>query len=194
MRHKISPSDKRVRPANIPPRFTPPSQLYPSPGLRRHLPRSQSFWDSFMWDSLQLKRDKTWALHTYDMESKSGRKRGWKRQRRGGKKRGTERETGGGGEDKREKMRKVENRKREAAEGETAEKCELNELWDADCTPGTFIHSLYHIHDKEPHGRFCSLPRQLCAVCLWYLSVCTQAISEPVSPSVSSPNKREHGT
>lgn len=92
MRHKIGPSDKRVRPANIPPRFTPPAQLYPSPGLRRHLPRFQSFWDSFMWDSLQLKRDKAWALHTYDMESKSGRERGWKRQRRGGKKRGTERE------------------------------------------------------------------------------------------------------
>lgn len=55
--------------------------------------------------------------------------KGGERDRGGeGKKRGTERETGGGGEDKREKMRKVENRKREAAEGETAEKCELNEL------------------------------------------------------------------
>lgn len=111
MRHKIGPSDKRVRPANIPPRFTPPAQLYPSPGLRRHLPRFQSFWDSFMWDSLQLKRDKAWALHTYDMESKSGRERGWKRQRRGEKReeqrerdrrrwRGQERENEKGGKQK----------------------------------------------------------------------------------------------
>lgn len=50
---------------------------------------------------------------------------------------------------------------RQETEGETAEYCELNELWDAGWKVATFIHSLYHIHDKE----LCSLFPFFSATC-----------------------------
>lgn len=150
MRYRTIYPEKLLRPANIPPRFTLPARLYPFPSCVATYPAFKAF------EILSSETARSWKeirlelfIHTIQ-EAKWKRKRGeeTEAERKTG---GIDGETGRGGKDKRGKMRKVENRDRERAgwERETAEKCELNELWDADCKPATFIHSLHHIHDKE---------------------------------------------
>lgn len=43
----------------------------------------QRFCNSFKWDSLQLERDKAWALHTYDIKSKMASRNGGEEQETG---------------------------------------------------------------------------------------------------------------
>lgn len=176
MRYRIIYPEKLLRPANIPPRFTLPARLYPFPGCVATYPAFKAF------EILSSETARSWKEIRLELFIHTIQKAKWKRKR--GEETEAERKTGGidgetgrGGKDKRGKMRKVENRDRERAgwERETAEKCELNELWDADCKPATFIHSLHHIHDKELWRLFfLSLPLQLPAVCLQpgYLWTC----------------------
>lgn len=121
--------------------------LYPFLAASRHLPRFQSLWNSFKWDSLQLKKDKAWALHKYDRESKTvegkerwgvggNRENMWEYSQRERKRGESERHMNAKKKGNEEGGRQMQRREEEGA---IAERCELNELWAA--AAFSYIHS-----------------------------------------------------